>query len=91
MIFCNNKKKISLFLNLPPTRPPARPKVVVAEKGDRATGDVLLDEALKHIRSTQPEECIQDWIELLSGETWNPLKVRLLAGPPPPSRGPTAV
>eukprot|EP00050_Salpingoeca_kvevrii_P000653 m.153023 g.153023 ORF g.153023 m.153023 type:complete len:284 (+) comp10171_c5_seq1:262-1113(+) len=43
---------------------------------DRATGDVLLDESLKHIRTTEPGECVQDWIELLSGETWNPLKLR---------------
>lgn len=38
-------------------------------------GDVLLDEALKHIKSTAPEG-VQDWIELLSGETWNPLNLR---------------
>lgn len=52
-------------------------KVVVKEaKGDRPTGDVLLDEAFKHIRTTDPAECVQDWIELLSGETWNFLKLR---------------
>ncbi|KAM8871467.1 Golgi phosphoprotein 3-like [Synchiropus splendidus] len=44
-------------------------------KSDAPTGDVLLDEALKHINSTQPPETVQSWIELLSGETWNPLKL----------------
>lgn len=45
-------------------------------KADRPTGDVLLDEAVKHIKSTEPPEGVQDWVELLSGETWNPLKLR---------------
>uniref|UniRef100_W5MIF1 Golgi phosphoprotein 3 n=1 Tax=Lepisosteus oculatus TaxID=7918 RepID=W5MIF1_LEPOC len=45
-------------------------------KSDAQTGDVLLDEALKHIKETQPPETVQSWIELLSaGETWNPLKL----------------
>ncbi|KAI4792053.1 hypothetical protein CesoFtcFv8_023851 [Champsocephalus esox] len=44
-------------------------------KSDAPTGDVLLDEALKHIKDTQPPETVQSWIELLSGETWNPLKL----------------
>lgn len=44
-------------------------------KSDAPTGDVLLDEALKHIKDTQPPESVQSWIELLSGETWNPLKL----------------
>ncbi|XP_071118394.1 Golgi phosphoprotein 3-like [Haliotis cracherodii] len=45
-------------------------------KSDTPTGDVLLDEALKHIKETQPAETVQSWIEYLSGETWNPLKLR---------------
>ncbi|ESO94560.1 hypothetical protein LOTGIDRAFT_215563 [Lottia gigantea] len=45
-------------------------------KSDTPTGDVLLDEALKHIKETQPPETVQCWIEYLSGETWNPLKLR---------------
>lgn len=40
------------------------------------TGDVILDEALKHIKETNPPESVQTWIEYLSGETWNPLKLR---------------
>ncbi len=36
-------------------------------KNPTPTGDVLLDEALKHIKETQPPDNIQSWIELLSG------------------------
>nr|CAG4634941.1 EOG090X0A2Q [Alona affinis] len=45
-------------------------------KNDSPTGDVLLDEALKHVKETDPAETVQNWIEYLSGETWNPLKLR---------------
>jgi len=45
-------------------------------KSDTPTGDVLLDEALKHVKETDPPETIEAWIEYLSGETWNPLKLR---------------
>jgi len=44
-------------------------------KSDAPTGDVLLDEALNHIKKSNPAENVQNWIELLSGETWNPLKL----------------
>ncbi|XP_067280954.1 Golgi phosphoprotein 3-like [Pseudorasbora parva] len=44
-------------------------------KSAAPTGDVLLDEALKHIKSTEPPEDVTNWIELLTGETWNPLKL----------------
>lgn len=37
-------------------------------KSDTPTGDVLLDEALKHIKDTDPPETIQSWIEYLSGK-----------------------
>ena len=36
-------------------------------KSDAPTGDVLLDEALKHIKETDPAETTQSWIEYLSG------------------------
>lgn len=49
-------------------------KVII--KNETPTGDVLLDEALKHIKETSPPETIQSWIEYLSGETWNPLKIK---------------
>lgn len=44
-------------------------------KNEQPTGDVLLDEALNHVKKMQPTENVQNWIELLSGETWNPLKL----------------
>ncbi|XP_061554929.1 Golgi phosphoprotein 3-like isoform X2 [Phycodurus eques] len=44
-------------------------------KSDGPTGDMLLDEALKHIKETQPPETVQSWVELLSGETWSPFKL----------------
>lgn len=49
-------------------------KVILLD--DTATGDVLLDEALRHIKETQPAETVQSWIEYLSGECWNPLKLK---------------
>ncbi|KAI8438545.1 hypothetical protein MSG28_011015 [Choristoneura fumiferana] len=49
-------------------------KVIV--KSDTPTGDVLLDEALKHMKETEPPESVQSWIEYLSGETWNPMKLK---------------
>lgn len=45
-------------------------------KSDAPTGDVILDEALKHVKETDPPETVQNWIDLLSGETWNPLKLK---------------
>ncbi|XP_037398289.1 Golgi phosphoprotein 3-like isoform X1 [Pygocentrus nattereri] len=44
-------------------------------KSDAPTGDVLLDETLKHIKNTEPAETVASWIDLLTGETWNPLKM----------------
>jgi len=40
-------------------------KVII--KNETPTGDVLLDEALKHIKETNPPETVQSWIEYLSG------------------------
>ncbi|XP_033634808.1 Golgi phosphoprotein 3-like [Asterias rubens] len=45
-------------------------------KSETPTGDVLLDEALKLVKETSNQETTQGWIELLSGETWNPAKLR---------------
>ena len=40
----------------------------VIVKNDMPCGDILLDEALKHMKETDPPETAQSWIELLSGE-----------------------
>ncbi|XP_073090699.1 Golgi phosphoprotein 3-like isoform X8 [Manis javanica] len=45
-------------------------------KSDGPTGDALLDETLRHIKATEPTETVQTWIELLTGETWNPFKLQ---------------
>lgn len=47
----------------------------VLVKNPDATGEVLLDESLKLIKAS-PQDTVQNWIELLSGETWNPLNLR---------------
>lgn len=62
-------------------RPKARKRGLgsrkVLLKSDKPTGDVILDETLKLIKETQPAtETVTTWIEYLSGETWNPLKLR---------------
>lgn len=36
-------------------------------KNDAPTGDVLLDEAIKHLKETDPPETVPSWIEYLSG------------------------
>lgn len=38
-------------------------------KNDAPTGDVLLDEALKHLKDTDPPETVPSWIEYLSGQS----------------------
>lgn len=52
-----NKSQLFIYLNR---------KIIL--KSDTPTGDVLLDEALKHIKDTDPPETIQSWIEYLSGK-----------------------
>ena len=39
-------------------------------KDPTPTGDVILDEALKHIKETSPPLTAQNWVELLSGEVF---------------------
>ncbi|EPX74863.1 phosphoprotein 3 family protein [Schizosaccharomyces octosporus yFS286] len=41
---------------------------------DRLTGEVLLDEAIKMIHSSEPMS-VTSWIDLMSGETWNVMKI----------------
>ncbi|KAF9908297.1 hypothetical protein EC991_009941 [Linnemannia zychae] len=42
---------------------------------EKLTGEVLLDEALKMISSTQERMSVGQWIDLMSGETWNVMKI----------------
>lgn len=39
------------------------------------TGEVLLDEALKIMKSDESNLSVSNWIDLLSGETWNLMKI----------------
>ena len=60
-------------------KPTARKRGLVTRrvlvKNPAPTGEVLLDESLKLIKSS-PLDTVQNWVELLSGETWNPLNLR---------------
>ncbi|KAF9910220.1 hypothetical protein BX616_010919 [Lobosporangium transversale] len=42
---------------------------------EKLTGEVLLDEALKMIASTPERMSVGQWIDLMSGETWNVMRV----------------
>ncbi|KAF2664790.1 vacuolar protein sorting-associated protein-like protein 74 [Microthyrium microscopicum] len=53
--------------------PPLRDRLIeVAD--DSMTGEVLLDETLKMMKASE-KMCVADWIDLLSGETWNLMKI----------------
>ncbi|KDR84284.1 hypothetical protein GALMADRAFT_220070 [Galerina marginata CBS 339.88] len=61
---------------------PNRRRIPVTERiveviDDRQTGETILDEALKMIKSQQDIEklSINAWIDLMSGETWNVMKI----------------
>lgn len=41
--------------------------VQVVVKNDAPVGDVILDEALKHIKETATPETLQNWVDYLSG------------------------
>ncbi|KAF9456483.1 Golgi phosphoprotein 3-domain-containing protein [Collybia nuda] len=43
---------------------------------DRQTGETILDEALKMIKSQEHDRLgINSWVDLMSGETWNVMKI----------------
>ncbi|KAL3894886.1 MAG: hypothetical protein SGCHY_005012, partial [Lobulomycetales sp.] len=50
------------------------PERIIQVIDDRNTGEVILDEALKLIKA-DPGQSVANWIDLLSGETWNLMKV----------------
>lgn len=54
-----------------PRRHPADRKIEMINNS--YTGDVILDETLKLLRMER--HSIAGWIDLLSGESWNPLKI----------------
>ncbi|EMD34583.1 hypothetical protein CERSUDRAFT_116751 [Gelatoporia subvermispora B] len=62
-------------------RDPNRRQLAPAERvievlDDRQTGETILDEALKMMKAQESERMpINSWIDLLSGETWNVMKI----------------
>lgn len=59
---------------------PARRRFELSERlievvDDRKTGEVLLDEALNLMKNDPANLSIASWIDLLSGETWNLMKI----------------
>ncbi|XP_006456326.1 hypothetical protein AGABI2DRAFT_195493 [Agaricus bisporus var. bisporus H97] len=53
------------------------PERLVEVINDRQTGETILDEALKLMRMQQATEklSVNSWVDLLSGETWNVMKI----------------
>ncbi|RPD53455.1 GPP34-domain-containing protein [Lentinus tigrinus ALCF2SS1-7] len=62
-------------------RDPNRRQLPLAERivevlDDRQTGETILDEALRMMKGQEQEKmAINSWIDLLSGETWNVMKI----------------
>ncbi|KAG8940431.1 hypothetical protein FRC04_005258 [Tulasnella sp. 424] len=55
-------------------RPYPLPDRIIEVIDERQTGETLLDEALKMIKSSEPMG-VGSWIDLMSGETWNVMKI----------------
>ncbi|KAK7873027.1 hypothetical protein R5R35_000323 [Gryllus longicercus] len=43
-------------------------------KNDEPTGNALLDETLKHVKSMNPPDTVNNWIDYLTGNSWSPSK-----------------
>ncbi|KAI0674728.1 GPP34-domain-containing protein [Trametes maxima] len=62
-------------------RDPNRRQLPLAERvvevlDDRQTGETILDEALRMMKGQEQERMsVNSWIDLLSGETWNVMKI----------------
>ncbi|KAG8902232.1 hypothetical protein FRB99_004718 [Tulasnella sp. 403] len=50
------------------------PDRIIEVIDERQTGETLLDEALKMIKTSEPMG-VGSWIDLMSGETWNVMKI----------------
>ncbi|RAL64741.1 hypothetical protein DID88_001772 [Monilinia fructigena] len=50
------------------------PWIVIEVIDDTLTGEVLLDEALKMMKASE-KMSVSSWIDLMSGETWNLMKI----------------
>jgi Golgi phosphoprotein 3 len=45
-------------------------------KSEKKKGDVLIDEDMKNMKEKDKKENVKSWIEYISGEKWNKLKIR---------------
>ncbi|KAI0044473.1 GPP34-domain-containing protein [Auriscalpium vulgare] len=70
------RRRIAVF------KDPNRRRLPISERlieviDDRQTGETILDETLRMMKAQEPIErmSVNSWIDLLSGETWNVLKI----------------
>jgi len=72
--------ELALRKRIAVVKDPARRRLPLPDRlievvDERQTGETILDEALKMMRSTDDKMGAGQWVDLLSGETWNVLKV----------------
>ncbi|KAF8812105.1 GPP34-domain-containing protein [Phlegmacium glaucopus] len=70
------RRSISLVLDANRRRIPIAERIIEVID-DRQTGETILDETLKMMKMQQEVEklSINSWVDLLSGETWNVMKI----------------
>lgn len=74
LIDLENKGKIILEPEGLRKRALSTRKIIVKQEG--SAGNIILDEALKHIKSADYSDNVSNWINYLNGETWNPIKLK---------------
>ncbi|EJD50461.1 Golgi phospho protein 3 [Auricularia subglabra TFB-10046 SS5] len=72
--------ELALRRRIAVVRDPARRRLPLPDRllevvDGRMTGETILDEALKMIKATEDKMGAGQWVDLLSGETWNVMKV----------------
>ncbi|KAF8812109.1 Golgi phosphoprotein 3 [Phlegmacium glaucopus] len=74
--------ELALRRRIAPVRDANRRRIPIAERiieviDDRQTGETILDETLKMMKMQQEVEksSINSWVDLISGETWNVMKI----------------
>ncbi|KAF8582352.1 GPP34-domain-containing protein [Ramaria rubella] len=72
--------ELALRRRIAMVRDPARRRLPLPDRlieviDVRQTGETILDEALKMINTTEEKMGVGSWIDLMSGETWNVLKI----------------
>jgi len=72
--------ELALRRRIAVSKDPNRRRLPVSERlveviDGRQTGETILDEALKMMQAYSPKMSVNSWIDLLSGETWNVMKI----------------